>query len=196
MFHGFATLTKHKPGIRTRFVMAALLLLCGCKPTPTKAFIETPKSTFPTRPTVAPPAFKIFHQDNDTYTLVTKEDATNDEITAIVYQLRDAAHNKGFAALQLSQTFVDARQPTIWFHIYRGAKCASEKFTKGPLPCEAAYHGAGDYTLGSLKTRYGIAASFTPTTQPRSSSGTRMHLTNRNQLHPLRTYAPHVRSSR
>ena len=104
---------------------------------------------FPERPAVTPPAFKVAHQDNDTYTLVTKADATDDEMEAIVWALRDAARGHGLDALHLSQKFVDARKPTVWFHVYRGAKCASEKYTKGPLPCEAAYHGAGDYTLGS-----------------------------------------------
>jgi hypothetical protein len=103
------------------------------------------------RPKVAAPAFKVFHQDNDTYTLVTKDDATDDEIVALIWEFRDAAHAHSFDALHLSQRFIDARKPTVWFHVYRGIKCASEKYTKGPLPCEAAYHGAGDYTFGGYK---------------------------------------------
>jgi hypothetical protein len=145
---------KAQPAMYARALLTlAMLCASGCKPAPPtpKATVETPKSAYPARPTVAPPAFKVFHQDNDTYTLVTKADATDDEIEAIVWQLRDAAHARTFDALHLSQAFVDARQPIVWFHVYRGAKCAGEKFTKGPLPCEASYHGAGDYTFGSYK---------------------------------------------
>ena len=129
-----------------------VLLIAGCKPAP-----PAPKTTdtsaivyhFPPRPTVPPPAVKLFHQDNDTFTLVTKPDATDDEISAIVWQFRDAARARTFDALHLSQKFVDARKPTVWFHVYRGPKCANEKFTKGNYPCGAKYNGAGDYTLGS-----------------------------------------------
>jgi hypothetical protein len=140
----------------------ALVLACtllsggGCKssapPAPvTQATAQTDAATYPPRPSVAPPAFKVFHQDNDTYTLVTKADASDDEISALMWQFRDATRSHGFDALHLSQKFIDARKPTVWFHVYRGAKCANEKFTKGKLPCKAAYHGAGDYTLGDYK---------------------------------------------
>jgi len=60
-----------------------------------------------------------------------------------------AAHNKTFDKLHLSQKFIDARKPTVWIHVYRGTKCANEKFTTGKYPCGAKYNGAGDYTLGS-----------------------------------------------
>ena len=132
----------------------AVALITGCKsaPTPTPKPAAKPAAEayhFPARPTVAPPAVKVFHQDEDTYTLVTKEGATDDEISAIIWQFRDAAHNNTFDKLHLSQKFIDARKPTIWIHVYRGAKCANEKFTAGKYPCGAKYNGAGDYTLGS-----------------------------------------------
>ena len=41
----------------------------------------------------------------------------------------------------------------VWFHIYRGPKCASEKYTTGTLPCGPSYHAAGDYTLGSFSNK-------------------------------------------
>jgi hypothetical protein len=134
-------------------IVAAAMMLVGCKsaPTPAKPPVEETSFHYPARPAVPPPAFKVFHQDNDTYTLVTKGNATDDEISALLWQFRDAAHDHAFDALHLSQKFIDARKPTVWLHVYRGAKCASEKYTKGPLPCEAAYHGAGDYTLGDYK---------------------------------------------
>ena len=106
---------------------------------------------YPPRPSVAPPAVKLFHQDNDTLTLTTKPDATDGEISAILWQFRDAARDRSFDALHLSQNFIDARKPVVWLHVYRGARCASEKYTKGPLPCEASYHGAGDFTFGDYK---------------------------------------------
>jgi len=138
-------------------VFAAIfsLVLSGCKsaaPPAASQTAATPQAAaFPPRPTVPPPPFKIFHQDSDTYTLVTRPNASDDEIVAILYQLRDAAHAHTFDAIHLSQSFVDARKPIVWFHVYRGAKCASEKYTKGPYPCGASYHGAGDYTLGDYK---------------------------------------------
>ncbi len=153
MLRIFEARAENKLGILICSALAALVLISGCKasaPT-TKPPAETQKYSYPARPTVAPPAFKVFHQDNDTYTLVTKEDATDDEVEAILWQLRDAAKAHTFNSLQLSQSFIDARKPIVWFHVYRGAKCASEKYTKGPLPCDASYHGAGDYTIGSYK---------------------------------------------
>ncbi len=128
-------------------------LLSGCKSSPapaSKPGANTQTFTYPPRPAVPPAPIKVFHQDNDTYTLVTKPDASDGEIAAILWQFRDGAHARGFDALHLSQKFIDARKPTVWFHVYRGAKCASEKYTKGPLPCDASYHGAGDYTLGGF----------------------------------------------
>jgi hypothetical protein len=139
--------------IYTAAAVFALGVLSGCKAvapvTQTVTPAATPAYNFPSRPTATPPAFKIFHQDNDTYTLVTKPDATDDEISAILWQFRDAAHAHGFDALHLSQKFIDTRKPSVWFHVYRGPKCASEKYSKGPLPCDASYHGAGDFTLGA-----------------------------------------------
>ena len=130
------------------------LLFAGCKPAPQPAWpqpLQAPAAEryhFPPRPSVAAPAVRVFHQDEDTYTLVTKADATDDEISAILWEFRDAAHSKTFDKLHLSEKFIDARKPTVWIHVYRGAKCANEKFTSGKYPCGAKYNGAGDYTLG------------------------------------------------
>jgi hypothetical protein len=129
-------------------------LLVGCKSSPAPAAKSAVQETiyhYPPRPTVPPPPVKLLHQDQDTLTLTTKPDATDDEIAAILWQFRDAAHNHTFDTLHLPQKFIDARQPSVWFHVYRGSKCAAEKFIKGKLPCEASYHGAGDYTLGAYK---------------------------------------------
>lgn len=135
-------------------VCLAVALIAGCNATPPPSqpkIAETAAAEtyhFAPRPTVAPPAVKVFHQDDDTYTLVTKPDATDDEISAIIWQFRDVAHNKAFDKLHLSEKWVDKRKPTVWFHVYRGAKCAGEKFVSHGYPCGAKYNGAGDYTLG------------------------------------------------
>jgi hypothetical protein len=128
---------------------ASVALILGCKPTPPPT--PTPKTQqppAPTRPTTAPPAFKLFHQTADSFTLVTAPTATDDQISAIIWQLRDAAHAHTFDTLHIPQKVVDARDPMVWFHIYRGSKCAAEKYTSGKLPCGASYNAAGDYTFG------------------------------------------------
>jgi hypothetical protein len=130
----------------------ALTLALGCNSTPPPA--PTPKlaqATTPPRPTVAPPAFKVFHQTADTITLVTKENATDEEVEAILWQLRDAAHTHTFDKLHIDQKFIGARKPPIWFHLYRGAKCASEKYASGNPPCGGSYHAAGDYTFDTSR---------------------------------------------
>ncbi len=133
--------------------LAAALLVSGCKSTPPQnAPIVTPHpqaALYPPRPTVPPPAFKVFHHDASSITLVTKEDATDDEVESLIWELRDAAHAHTFDTLKIPQKLVDERDHKIWFHIYRGSKCASEKYASGPPPCGGSYHAAGDYTFGS-----------------------------------------------
>ena len=134
--------------------VAVSFSVVGCKPAPPPAPPKAAKPAaeeyhFPARPTVAAPGVKIFHKDDDTYTLVTKADATDDEVAAIIWQFRDAAHDKSFDKLHLSEKFIDSRKPTVWIHVYRGAKCANEKLVSRNYPCGAKYNGAGDYTLGS-----------------------------------------------
>ena len=91
----------------------------------------------------------MFHQDEDTYTLVTDANATDQQIAAMLWELRDAAHAQAFDKLHLSQKFIDTRKPPSGFIFTAGAKCAEWKFVQGKYPCGASYHGAGDYTLGS-----------------------------------------------
>jgi hypothetical protein len=130
--------------------LAAAATLLGC----TSTLVHTtttiqPQS--PTRPTTPPPPFKLFHQSPNTITFVTTPTATDDQISAILFQLRDAAQTHTFDRLHIPQKLVDARDPMIWFHLYRGPKCAPEKYAPGPPPCGPSYHAAGDYTLGSSK---------------------------------------------
>jgi hypothetical protein len=133
------------------------LLISGCKsapaPTPAPAQPTVAISAYPPRPTITSPPFRVFHATDNSITLVTDAKATDDQIAAILYQLHDAAHNHTFAALHIPQQFVDKRDPITWFHIYRGPKCAAEKYTTGALPCGPSYHAAGDYTLGSFSNK-------------------------------------------
>ncbi len=156
MRHNAATRLFEHPSALSGCTITALfplLLVSGCKAPTTTAqpASQAQAAVYPARPTVTPPSIKVFHQDNDTYTLVTKPTATDDEIAAILWEFRDAARTHSFDKLGLSQEFIDARKPIVWIHVYRGAKCASEKYTTGKLPCDASYHGAGDYTLGDYK---------------------------------------------
>jgi hypothetical protein len=168
MLPTFAALVQDKPGILTRvdarsrellgssvFVaLAAVALLSGCKSTPPPSPATKPQQTqqvqAPPRPSVPPPAFKVFHHDDSNFTLVTKDNASDEEIESLIWQLRDAAHARTLDKLKISQKLIDARKPMVWFHIYRGAKCASEKYAEGPPPCGGSYHGAGDYTYGGF----------------------------------------------
>ncbi len=142
--------TRFQTVLAISFLLTVGPAISGCKSAPPDVLPHpTHQIIYPARPATAAPAFKIFHHTADTLTLVTKPDATNDEITALLFQLRDAAHARAFDTLHIDQKFVDARKPTVWFHIYRGPRCAAEKYAAGPLPCGASYHAAGDYTLGS-----------------------------------------------
>jgi hypothetical protein len=147
-----------------------MLTLCtiGCTstpkptPSPTRTATTTP---YPPRPTAPPPPIHLFHQTENSITLTTTPDATDQQIIAILYQLRDAAHNHTFDTLHIPQKLVDARSPNLWFHLYRGPKCASEKYAPGTPPCGPSYHAAGDYTLGSLHDpNWDSAVLLTPST--------------------------------
>jgi hypothetical protein len=135
-------------------ILLAPLFATGCKstpaPAPAPAQQAVVKTAYPDRPNVAPLPFRVFHTTDNSITLVTADNATDDQIAAILWQLHDAAHSNTFAALNIPQQFIDKRDPMVWFHIYRGPKCASEKYTTGKLPCGPSYHAAGDYTLGSF----------------------------------------------
>jgi hypothetical protein len=143
--------------LRSAILVVPVIFLLACRSTPHQGL--SPKSQiatnikYPARPNTSPLPLKVFHTTDNSITLVTDASATDDQIAAILWQLHDAAHNNTFAALHVPQQFVDKRDPMIWFHIYRGSKCASEKYTRGPLPCGPSYHAAGDYTLGSFSKK-------------------------------------------
>ena len=143
-----ATSPPHRAPLAASTLALALLLGCNSTPIHTTSTTTTTTATQPPRPTTPPPPFKLFHQTPDSFTLVIPPTATDDQIAAILWQLRDAAHTHTFDALHLSQKVVDARDPMVWFHLYRGSKCAAEKYAPGPSPCGASYHAAGDYTFG------------------------------------------------
>ena len=150
--------------LHSRLLLLALASTFGCNSAPKQPTLSTlPKgatvSNVTIRPTVPPPPFKLFHQTKDSFTLfhatpegsftlVTAPTATDAQIIAIIYQLRDAAHTRTFDKLNLPQAKVDARDPMVWFHIYRGPRCAPEKYADGKLPCGGSYPASGDYTFG------------------------------------------------
>jgi hypothetical protein len=146
-------------------------LITGCNYSPMKpgpaSSVKSAATAhpYPPRPTLPPPPVKLFHAANDSFTLVTDPNASDDQIVAILYALRDAARTHTFASLHLPQKAIDARKPIAWFHIYRGPQCAAEKYAPGAPPCGASYHAAGDFTLGSY-------------TDPDWNSGTLLHNTN------------------
>lgn len=145
--------------LRTSAALASVVCcgLLACqrdKPQPgAPASAAATTSAYPTRPNVSPPAVKLFHKTDTSLTLVTDPNATDQQIEALVWQIRDTAHAHSLATLGPSfaqaQAFVDSNKPSTWFHIYRGARCASEKYATGSLPCGASYHAAADYTLGT-----------------------------------------------
>jgi len=128
----------------------------GCKsaPVPSAEPVQ-PAATiqYPARSGVAVPAFTVFHHDASSITLVTKEDATDEEIESLIWELHDAERAHSFDKLKIDQKWVDARDPMMWFHIYRGSKCASEKYASGAPPCGGSYHAAGEYTVGGFTNR-------------------------------------------
>ena len=162
MLHTFGTHHENKPATptptrasyHTAVALALTLSLVGCNSTPTPTATpatepaSAPATTYPPRPTATPAAFKVFHYYNNSFTLTTPDNASDDEIAALVWQLRDATRTHTLDRLKISQKDADAGS-TTWFHIYRGTKCASEKFTTGKLPCEASYHATGDYTYSA-----------------------------------------------
>ena len=165
-------LSKAKDLLFACAAMAACGYVVGCKQAPPMVDkpIDAPTSTTspasgkpstatnpthaPAPPTstapVLPPPFKVFHQTDATITLVTDPNATDAQITAILWELREAAATHTFDKLHIPQKVVDGRDPIIWFHVYRGPKCASEKYTTGKLPCGPSYHAAGEFTYGGF----------------------------------------------
>lgn len=131
-------------------------LLSGCQSAPhaaeTKSTTRPTAALYPPHPNTPAPPVKLFHKTADSLTLVTDVNASDDQIESLVWQLRDAAHTHTLTKLgptfKDTQSFVDNNK-TTWFHIYRGAKCATEKYASGNPPCGGSYHAAADYTFGT-----------------------------------------------
>jgi hypothetical protein len=135
--------------------LLSLLMGCHSSPSaapPTSSPTPAPAATYPARPTAAPATFKVFHHGNSSFTLVVNEKATDDQLSALVWQLRDSARTHAFDSIHIPQHQVDADGKTVWFHIYRGTKCAPEKYAPGTPPCGTSYHAAADYTLDTHST--------------------------------------------
>ena len=154
--HQFPTRRERK-GTRSRVPRLPLLLLLpllliGCKSAPPPAPRPQPPKPPPPQPTPrAPPPHPPPSKSSTTPTppspSPSPETATDDEISALVWQLRDAARTHTFDKIHIPQKQVDADGSNVWFHIYRGPKCAPEKYAPGNPPCGASYHAAGDYSL-------------------------------------------------
>lgn len=136
----------------TTFTLGIALGLAGCNSAPapvppTKEPVK-PVVTYPARPSVAPAAFTVLHfnPDTSTFTLIAKEDATDDELIATVWQLRDAARSGSLETLKIKTPAGNDLRTSI----YRGKKCATEKYAPGAPPCGGSYHGAADYTMSKL----------------------------------------------
>ena len=143
-------------GSLTIVAVVVAVIAAGCKsvPAPSAAPSEPAQAVqYPARPSVAAPEFKVFHHDASSITLVTKENATDAEIESLIWELRDAKQAHTFDKLGINQKWVDERDPMMWFHIYRGTKCASEKYAPGAPPCGSSYHAAGEYTVGGFTNR-------------------------------------------
>ncbi|HEY0264612.1 MAG TPA: hypothetical protein VGC07_08815 [Granulicella sp.] len=148
---------------RSRIVLASVLavpfLLIGCKSAPAPAPAATaaenppvPKPTYPARPTVPLPAFKVFKHINSSFTLTIKPDATDDEIESLIWQLHDASRTRTLNSIKISQKAFDTDGDSVNFHIYRGTKCATEKFVP-EVVCGGGYHASGDYTYTTVNKK-------------------------------------------
>ena len=158
------------PTLLFSVVLGMLPLGCNSTAAPKPSTPAADTTQYPPRPTVPPPSFKLFHQTPEgSFTLVTAPTATDDQIAALIYQLRDAAHTRTFDRLNIPQAKVDARDPMVWFHIYKGPKCAPEKYADGKLPCGDHYNASGDYTFGGGPNHQwddGVLLHPTPSGQP------------------------------
>jgi len=142
--------SQHFASVAATLCMALAL---GCRTSPAPVISTPTAQNAAIRPVTPPATFKLFHQTKDSLTLVVPESSTDDKIASLIYSLHLAARSNTFNDLGLPQKFIDARDPIVWFHIYRGEKCASEKYSNGKYPCGPSYHAAGDYTLGSFSNR-------------------------------------------
>lgn len=150
------------PGLLPAAAVLSVALALGCNSSvpPKSAVPQQAHAPDPVRPTATPAPFKLLHQTDNSLILVTPADATNDQLAALVWQLHDVAEHHRFTELHLPQTFIDARHPSIFFHIYRSPRCATETYGKGPYPCGASYHGAADFSFGGITNRNRIAGAL------------------------------------
>src|ERR1035438_8150455 len=82
-------------------------------PPPPPATHPPPAATYPARPATPPAPFKLFHHANSSFTLVVKETASDDAISSLVWQLRDAARTHTFDALHIPQKQVDSDRKSV-----------------------------------------------------------------------------------
>jgi hypothetical protein len=153
------------------------LLLIGCKSAPCPRAHPrtdtTPAATYPSRPTTppapskssttpTPPSPSPSHPKRPPTTKSPPSSGNSATPPAPTPSTNSKSPRKQ----------VDADGSTVWFHIYRGPKCAPEKYAPGEPPCGASYHAAGDYTSPPRPRRPGTKASSTATRTTPPTSGT------------------------
>ena len=141
------------------------LTLTACKPTPAppKPIPEpTPKPAMMSPNTRAEkaqlasthPAYKLFLQKIDMPTvLVVTETTTDDQLKSLLWHLRTKIRANAFKDLGIKPTTTLYGIPGYTsgiVDIYRGSKCASEKYTPEgrPDPCGSSIHASANYHWG------------------------------------------------
>lgn len=144
-------------------LLATAFTLTGCQPPPPKPIPEpTPKPAM-MPPSVraekaqlaaAHPPSKLFLQKIDMPTVVVVAETTpNEQMKALLWYLRTKIRTNAFKDLGLkpTDTFYGAPGYTSGIvDIYRGSKCASEKYTPQghPDPCGPSIHKSASYHWG------------------------------------------------
>jgi len=144
-------------------LLTTALVLTGCQPTPPKPVPEpTPKPAMMSSQTRAAdaqlaathPPFKLFLQKIDMPTvLVVAETTPDDQLKSLLWYLRTKIRANAFKDLGIKPTATLYGIPGYtsgMVDLYRGPKCASEKYTPEghPDPCGPSIHKSASYHWG------------------------------------------------
>ena len=125
------------------------------RPTPC-SFNAYPVSIhLPPRPTAITTALRRLPTTDNSITLVTGSPMppTTRSLPSLVSPRRRVAQTTPSSALHISQQLVDKRDLMIWFHIYRGPKCAAKSTPPANSPAAPATTPPADYTPAASRTR-------------------------------------------
>ena len=106
------------------------------------------------------PVFTVLYQDKSLVTMTVPPKTSDEEVSNLIWLLRDAAHSRSLASIGISETLVESRDPIVTFEIYRNAKCAPEHYGKGKRPCGEADHDSAFYMFGNFADRDGDGATI------------------------------------